>query len=242
MLLPTQLIKNILALAIDRIFRDTNNLDQHLDRYLDPLDISLKFCYPSYGCYYTSPIAHQLSSKISKPPLEIAQIIYSELPLSFKLAIAITNDGMFNFTLTETYIQECLNWILTADLTLNFIPHFQNFPTFTHTQYAYARCCSLLRLSKSIEAKPNLHLPELAQVSTQTLVANLIAIAESLTPLSSQLSSPQVIKQCQNLTAIFLELSDRFTISEVFDLQLMQIVKKVIYIMASGYINLSEYL
>jgi hypothetical protein len=54
---------------------------------------SLRFCDRNYKCHYTSAIAHQFSSKIHKSPLEIAQIIFSELPVTSpvnsKLSIAI---------------------------------------------------------------------------------------------------------------------------------------------------------
>lgn len=241
MFLPNQLIAKTLEVAI--LGSSLYNYENY-ENY--KLDVSVRFCYPNYGCDYTSAIAHLLSSKISKSPLEIAQLIYSEISVDSsvgsKFAIAITTEGMFNFTLTESYIQECLLWIVTADLALNFTPNAQNFPTYTHTQYAYARCCSLLRLSTiSVPnlSAPNLYPSELARASTRSLSLNLIAIAESLIPSSSQ-SSDRVIKYCQQLTAKFLEC-DRLVISE-FNLQLIQITKKVLYILASGYINLSEYL
>jgi len=237
-LLPTQQIKKILALAISR---------SQIYNYEYDLDISIRFCYPNFGCHYTSAIAHQLSSKIKKTPLEIAQIIFSELPLispeNFKLAIAITNEGMINFTLTEAYIRECLEVIQVSDLSLNFTPTPQNFPMYTHTQYAYARSCSLLRLAKlssvkSPEIKTSLPIPELALW--------LIAIAETIYPLNNlnNQPNPNTIKQCQNLTVKFLEYSDRTVISNIseWQIQLIQITQKLLYILASGYINLPEYL
>lgn len=218
-LLPTQEIKKIVGLGV-----------KHSQIYKDEYKFSLRFCDRSYEHHYTSAIAHQLSSKIQKSPLEIAQIIYSELPVNSKLAIALTPEGIFNFTLTDTYISECLHNIEISDLALNFIPQLQNFPQYTHTQYAYSRCCALLRLAESVDIKPQIRLS-----------VNLIAIAESLHP-DNQLNSSQAIKQCQKLTANFLEYCDRTAIMEVLNVQVIQIAKKLIYTLASGYIDLPEYL
>jgi len=231
MSLPIQLITDILASAI-AIYPEMSEVDK--------LVIPIGFCYPNFGCHYTSAIAYQLSSKLTKSPLEIAQIIYSELPLSSKLAIAITDDGMINFTLNEAYIRECLEAIEIGDLSLNCTPKSQNFPRYTHTQYAYARACSLLRLVqsspiKSQGIKTSISMPELALW--------LIAIAENIHQ-SNNLSNRSMIKHCQNLTVKFLEYSDRTVLSDISELQihLIQITKKLLYILASGYINLPEYL
>jgi hypothetical protein len=226
-LLPTLQIKKILGLGI-----------KQSQIYNDEYKFSLRFCDRNYNCHYTSAIAHQFSSKIHKSPLEIAQIIFSELPVTSpvnsKLAIALTPEGIFNFTLTDTYISECLHNIKISDLALNFIPQPQNFPQYTHTQYVYSRCCALLRLAELVELKPQIRLGEFLNL-------NLIAIAESLQP-NNQLISSQAIKQCQKLTVNFLEYSDRTAIMEVLNVQLIQITKKLIYTLASGYIDLPEYL
>jgi arginyl-tRNA synthetase len=222
-LLPNLQIKKILGLGI-----------KHSRIYNEEYKFSLRFCDRSYECHYTSAIAHQLSSKIQKLPLEIAQIIYGEIPTNSKFAIALTLEGIFNFTLTDTYISECLHNIEISDLALNFIPQPQDFPQYTYTQYVYSRCCALLRLAELVELKPQSRLGEFLSV-------NLIAIAESLQP-NSQLTSSQVIKQCQKLTVNFLEYSDRTAIMEVLNVQVIKITKKLIYTLASGYIDLPEYL
>jgi arginyl-tRNA synthetase len=231
MSLPIQLITNILSSAI-AIYPEMSEGDK--------LVIPIGFCYPNFGCHYTSAIAYQLSPKIKKTPLEIAQIIYSELPLNSKLAIAIAVDGMINFTLSETYIRECLEAIEISDLSLDFTPKLQNFPTYTHTQYAYARSCSLLRLAELSPIKSQrINTALLNPESMPELALWSIAIAETINQ-----SNQNTIKQCQNLTIKFLEYSDRTVISDISELQiqLIQIAKKLLYILASGYINLPEYL
>jgi arginyl-tRNA synthetase len=236
-LLPTQQIKKILALAISR---------SQIYNYKYDLDISVRFCYPNFGCHYTSAIAYQLSPKIKKTPLEIAQTIYSELPLNSKLAIAIAGDGMINFTLTETYIRECLAVIDISDMSLNFQPQPQYFSMSTYTQYAYARCCSLLRFAELNPVKSQKIKTELLNSeSTPELALWSIAIAEYIYQSHNQ-SNQNTIKHCQNLTVKFLEYSDRNVNVNIsnseFHIQLIQITKKLLYILASGYINLPEYL
>ena len=216
--LPTKFIQNILESVTFQIYNQIHNLDD--------LNISIRFCHPNYGCDYTSAIAYQLSSKLAKTPTEIAQTLYQSISTTEQLVITITDRGMINFKLTETYIQTCLDHIAIADLALNYQPQPQNFPLFTHTQYAYARCCSLLR--QSIESK----------ILTPELALPLIDIAENL----NQLSEPQVIKHYQNLTLKFLELSDRSSNSQVLSTSILKIIQKLIYTLASSYINLPEYL
>jgi len=220
--LPTKFIQNILESVTFQIYNQIHNLDD--------LNISIRFCHPNYGCDYTSAIAYQLSSKLAKTPTEIAQTLYQSISTTEQLVITITDRGMINFKLTETYIQTCLDHIAIADLSLNYLPQPQNFPLFTHTQYAYARCCSLLRMVESVNIRAAIVSPELA--------LTLIDIAENL----DKLSEPQVIKCCQNLTLKFLELSDRSSNSQVLSTSILKITQKLIYTLASGYINLSEYL
>jgi len=217
--LPIKLIKNILESATVEGYSQVYNLDLS--------DLSIRFCYPQYDCDYTSAIAHQLSSKLAKTPVEIAQTLgQSNIPISDQLVITVTDNAMLNFKLTETYIQACMHQLAIADLSLSYIPQPQKFPSYTHTQYAYARCCSLLH--QSIESK--VLIPELA--------LPLIDIAENL----DQLSEPQVIKHCQNLTINFLELNDRSSNSQVLSTSILKIIQKLIYTLASSYINLPEYL
>ncbi|AFY72604.1 hypothetical protein Syn7502_00444 [Synechococcus sp. PCC 7502] len=222
-LFPTEQIRQILTLGLAQI----DNYEREL--------IPVRFCYPDYDCHYTSAIAHHVSSKLQKSPLEIAQTLQQSIFLNYQLnsqlRIAVTDQGMLNFTLTDSYIQACLEQLADADLRLNYTPNFQNFPQFTYTQYAYARCCSLLRLASTY---PHIFAP----IGSISLGLNLIAIAETLT----NLSHPQAIKLSQQLTSLFCEASDRSDLSKSLSILSLQVTQKLLHTLASGYINLPEYL
>jgi arginyl-tRNA synthetase len=246
MLFPRQLIINMLLEAIACI---SSSISLKIpNQNWQQLSIPLKFCHPRYECDYTSALPYELSSYLEKPPHEIAQILYSHIPSHPELAIAITAEGMFNFTLAPTYIQECLEALLIKDLDLGFMPTPYNFPLYTHTQYAYARCCAILRLA---EERSILKLANGYTKKSKSLQINLLAIAESLPQLpssssNSQIISSQIIRQCQHLTTLFLEFYNHTPtleiINEASHLLSIHGTKKLIYTLAAGYIVLPSYL
>jgi len=170
------------------------------------------FCYPKYHVHYTCSIAFNLSQKSDQTPLDIAHLLQTQLRnlVKDKLTITVGNLGVLNFCLTARYLTACLEQVLlTLDPDLNNQDILQidqpKFKGYTHVQYAYARCRSMLRILTEL-ASPKSDIQIEISGEEWALGLHLVAIAETLNPNSDQ---QVAIKTLQHLTTEFMKFSDR---------------------------------
>jgi arginyl-tRNA synthetase len=246
---PSRTIQIAIAIAINSQFRIL----------LDPREILLKICYPKYDAHYTSAIALTIANRLKLNPLEIANAIAqncSQNPeISSQCQIQSFGKGWLNIFLNEKYITESLfsleDWqiegITNCDgfwQKCNISINPANNPPETIVQYAYARCCALIRLAHqnnvvAIDALP-LHL-EPAEVS---LLIQNFAIADILMG-DEHLARTKLLR---SLAEIFLCFYDRCRIFGVAPeiayrrLLLIRVTQKMLIAIAPPEINYAMYL
>lgn len=128
--------------------------------------IPLEVAYPKYKAHYTSTIALALAHRLQLSPLEIADAIAKSCSpnpeITAQWQIQVIGKGWLNICLSDAYISECLRGVLRSqiegieyrntmwqrseisDISKNVS---QQTPELM-VQYAYARCCALIRLAE----------------------------------------------------------------------------------------------
>jgi arginyl-tRNA synthetase len=246
---PSRTIQNAIAIAINSQFRIL----------LDPREILLKICYPKYDAHYTSAIALTIANRLNLNPLEIADAIAqtcSQNPeISSQCQIQAFGKGWLNISLSEKYISASLldleNWQIEGitncdgfwqkcDISINPA----NNPPETIVQYAYARCCALIRLAHQNNVVAIHELPlHLEPVEVSLLMQNF-AIADILTG-DEHLARTKLLR---SLAEIFLYFYDRCRIFGVAPeiayrrLLLIRITQKMLIAIAPPEINYATYL
>ncbi len=243
---PSRTIQKAIAIAIDSQFRIL----------LDPKEVLLKICYPKYNAHYTSAIALTIANRLNLNPLEIAdaiaQICSQNPEISSQCQIQAFGKGWLNISLSEKYISESLlnldNWQIDGiadwegcwrkrDISANNRPE-------AIVQYAYARCCALIRLANQNDVVAihewQLYL-EPAEVS---LLMQNLAIADILKG-DEHLAR---LKLLRSLAEIFLYFYDRCRIFGVAPeiafrrLLLIRITQKMLIAIAPPEIEYQTYL
>ncbi len=147
---PSQAIQMAIADAIKAIFQIA----------IAPRGISITACYPKYAAHYTSAIALAISQRLSAKAINIAEAIAqacSQNPeISSQWQLQAFGKGWLNIVLSDQYILTNLlaleSW---QPYGMNYDQGFWHKGNITnHTQasepvlqYAYARCCALIRLA-----------------------------------------------------------------------------------------------
>ena len=111
--------------------------------------VLINVCYPKYDAHYTSAIALTIANRLDKNSLAIAEEICLEnLKISGQWQIKALGKGWLNIFLSEQYLAESLSAldIWQPDISDIFINSVGESPEAT-MQYAYARCCALIRLA-----------------------------------------------------------------------------------------------
>jgi arginyl-tRNA synthetase len=244
-------IQTAIAIAINSQFRIL----------LDPREILLKICYPKYDAHYTSAIALTIANRLNLNPLEIADAIAqtcSQNPeISSQCQIQSFGKGWLNISLSEKYISKNLldleNWQIDGiadcegfwqkcDIPINPA----NNPPKTIVQYAYSRCCALIRLAHQNNVVAIHELPLNLEPAEVSLLMQNFAIAdylenENILPLNKQ-------KLSRSLAEAFLKFYDRCRIFGVSReiaarrLLLIRLTQKMLIAIAPPEINYAMYL
>ena len=178
--------------------------------------------------HYSCAIAFSLAHQLGRSPLEVAQNLaesISEL-VSDRFLLEVAGDGWLNFALRDCFLAESLVTLSHAletrsdELPTSRSPRSTiNFSGYSYVQYAYARCCALMRLAQKMEFANNLQIfswqlldPEgglyLLTASEQRLAFCLLTIADEIVLNSTshkEIDRPVAIKLSKNLTAHFLD-------------------------------------
>jgi arginyl-tRNA synthetase len=208
------------------------------------VSITVKSCFAGYQnlhSHYTCAIAFSLAHQLGRSPLSVAQMLaepISEL-VGDRFRVVVAGDGWLNFDLWDWFMAENLSTLShvletereritrTAVLTSGAT---NSFPGYTHVQYAYARCCALLRLAQQQELIGDLQTfswqlldPEgglyLRSAMEQRLAGCLLAVSDEIGQNSvsshkldrhvvNQLSKKSGKKLSKNLAANFLDFYD----------------------------------
>ncbi len=148
---PSQVIQTAIADAINAKFQTV----------IAPREISINACYPKYAAHYTSAIALAISQRLNTKAINVAEEIVqtcSQNPeISSQWQLQAFGKGLLNMVLSDQYIFTNLlalqSW---QPYGMNYNQGFwQNNRSSNHTtsspapvlQYAYARCCALMRLA-----------------------------------------------------------------------------------------------
>jgi arginyl-tRNA synthetase len=248
---PSRTIQTAIAIAINSQFRIL----------LDPREILLKICYPKYDAHYTSAIALTIANRLNLNPLEIAAAIAqtcSQNPeISAQSQIQAFGKGWLNISLSKKYISKSLfdleNWQIEGitsfdgfwqkcDISINPA----NNPPETIVQYAYARCCALIRLAQRLNVVAIHELPLHYFDEEVSLLLGNLEIAdylenENILPLNRQ-------KLLRSLAEAFLHFYDRCCIFGVAPeiayrrLLLIRVTQKMLIAIAPPEINYAMYL
>jgi len=253
---PSRMLQIAIAEAISSAFTISLSADE----------ISLNICYPKYGAHYTSAIAFAIANHLNLSPVQIADAIAQTClqnpKISAQWQIQSLGKGWLNIFLSEKYIFESL--FALENLPIEGFANCEGFwqklisidaagkspdPT---VQYAYARCCALVRLAQNnvgaIHELP-LHYFEqftscLEPVEISLLMQNF-AIADYLESLDSHKSRT---KLSRSLAEAFLQFYDRCRIFGVPQeiavkrLLLIRVTQKLLIAIAPPDINYAMYL
>lgn len=149
------------AYTIQTAISDAINLEFGIA--LAPSEIALDICYPKYEAHYTSSIAFAIANRLGIDPLKISEAIaqnncHQNLEMSKQWQIKAFGKGWLNVFLSSQFLSEKLlaidRWKFDEindcggiwqrlDISENLILP----PSETISQYAYARCCALIRLA-----------------------------------------------------------------------------------------------
>jgi arginyl-tRNA synthetase len=256
---PSRIIQITIADAINLVF----------GTLLTPKEISLEVGYPKYEAHYTSSIALAIANRLNLSPFQIAEAIAltcSQNPATTsQWLIQALGKGWLNIILSEQYIAESL--LALEQWQIKGITNYEGFwqksdisIDFTNklldpiVQYAYARCCALIRLAKLSSPRhqksgsdfmaQSLHL-EPAEIG---LLMQNLAIAAYLESENSASSNKSRTKLSRSLAESFLQFYDHCRIFGVNRevalrrLLLIRITQKLLLAIAPSEINYSMYL
>ncbi|MBD2317458.1 DALR anticodon-binding domain-containing protein [Phormidium tenue] len=260
---PSRIIQITIADAINLVF----------GTLLTPKEISLEVGYPKYEAHYTSSIALAIANRLNLSPFQIAEAIAltcSQNPeITSQWQIQALGKGWLNIILSEQYIAESL--LALEQWQIKGITNYEGFwqksdisIDFTNklldpiVQYAYARCCALIRLAKLFDgaASPrhqksgsdfmaqSLHL-EPAEIG---LLMQNLAIAAYLESENSVSSNKSRTRLSRSLAESFLQFYDCCRIFgvdraiAVRRLLLIRITQKLLLAIAPPELNYSMYL
>jgi arginyl-tRNA synthetase len=224
---------------------------------LDPREIALEICYPRYDAHYTSAIALAIANRLQRNPAQIADAIAQacsqNLEISSQWKMQALGKGWLNISLSEKYLSESL--FSLDDWQIEGITNCYGFwqkceitliPVDNSTeQYAYARCCALMRLAKVLNNAWVIHelpLHYLEPIEISLLMQNfaIAAYLESEHLLNSHKSR---IRLSRSLAEAFLQFYDRCRIFGVpreiaiRRLFLIRVTQKMLIAIASPDIN-----
>ena len=236
-----------------------NIINSAFDISLDPSKILIDVCYPKYDAHYTSAISLSISNRLGIGALKIAEEIVKacsqNLEISLQWQIRALGKGWLNIFLSEQFISENLfalnDWQLDP-IDILISPSI-NSPD-PICQYAYARCCALIRLAHLL---PDVDLEH----SRTTKVLDFIEPAE-ISLLMKQFEIALFLENSKNLekanlnryklsrslAEIFLQFYDRCRIFGVSHeiayrrLLLIRITQKLLTAIAPPEINYAMYL
>jgi len=259
---PSRTIKKAIANTISFLFEIDLEFSQ----------IPIEIGYPKYDAHYTSTIALMIANRINLNPLQIAEAIAQNLITDAQWQIQALGKGWINIKLSDQYIAKSL-----LDLAQWQIEGLENHDGFwqrqaismvsvNHSpepilQYAYARCCALIRLANQENKNVAIHeLPLhscfsdcLEPAETGLLMQNL-AIAAYLESLQG-LDSEDVLDSDQSRTKLSRSLAESFldfyTHCRIFGVSrkiairrilLIKITQKLLLAIAPSPINYAMYL
>jgi arginyl-tRNA synthetase len=255
----------------------SNSIDLVFQTSLAPSEIPINICYPKYDAHYTSPIALAISNQLGIDALSIAEAIVKQCSQNHQIAspwqIKVFGKGWLNICLSEQYMLS--NIKILEDLIIEGIEYFQGFWVKSHIamndsklpepikQYAYARCCALIRLAYRENLIPYEYQSEIINSSITTnqkftdpheisLYMRNLAIVEfldldnkiSLVPNTPKFRS----KLSRSLATSFLEFYDQCRIFGINReiafkrLSLIRITQKLMLAIAPSEINYYMYL
>lgn len=253
---PTNGIQIAIATAINAEFQ----------LVLDPREIALEICYPKYGGHYSSAIALAISSRLGIEALQIAEKIIkncSQPEIFAQWQIRSSDKGLLNICLSDKYLSDSLDTLIIWRLDeeafeissehpplwqkrkISINPAYQT-PN-PMQQYAYARCCALIRLMEknSLLAETISKIEPIEPEEVSLLLRNL-AIAdylenENILPLTRQ-------KLSRSLAEAFLQFYDRCRVFGVdrYAVQrrslLIRVTQKFLVAIAPPEVNYAIYL
>jgi arginyl-tRNA synthetase len=263
---PSRMIQIAIANAISSTFSSAFEIS------LSPNEISLNICYPKYGAHYTSAIALAIANRLNLSPVQIASAIAktsSQNPeISSQWQIQVLGKGWLNIFLSEKYLVEslfalenlpiagfanCEGFWQKRDISIDSV----NKSTDPIMQYAYARCCALIRLARdnlTIHELSN-YLPDRFGICLEPIEISLLmqnfAIADYLESLESENSIDRHksrTKLSRSLAEAFLQFYDRCRIFGVPQeiavkrLLLIRITQKLLIAIAPPEIDYAMYL
>ncbi len=219
---------------------------------LDPSKISLEIGYPKYDAHYTSTIALAIANRLNLDPLEIAEAIAQtcsqNLEISSRWQIKALGKGWLNIFLSEQYIYQSLfcldNWQpLKTKHNITILSDQKLLKTELLSQYAYARCCALIRLAH----RENLF----AEYDLQNLKFEEpveISLMMQIFDVSAKLGIENKSRLSRSLAETFLEFYDRCRIFGVPQevavkrLLLIRVTQKLLLAIAPPDTNYAMYL
>jgi len=199
---------------------------------LDPREITLEICYPKYGVHYSSAIALAISNRLGIAALQIAKKVIencSQLEIFAQWQIKSSVKGLLNIHLSNRYLDESLHTLMSwrldeedFEISVQHSPLWQKReisinPAYQTPepmqQYAYARCCALIRLiEENSLLTATINKIESIEPEEVSLLLRNLAIAdylenENILPTTRQINNRQ--KLWRSLAQAFLEFYDR---------------------------------
>jgi arginyl-tRNA synthetase len=241
---PACFLQTQIADALRRMYENGALEISALKHVLNPADITVRSGSHKQqsidGSHYSCAIAFSLSHQLGRSPLVVAQMLAKPIRelVSDRFQVEVVGDGWLNFDLLDSFMAESLSNLCQilgrqslslpgavnrANITSPGAT--TNFSGYSYVQYAYARCCALLRLAQQQELVGDLqsfnwqllhpkgslylHAP-----TERRLALCLLAIADEILPeLDRQISVKLSKKLSKNLASNFL---DFYASCEVF--------------------------
>ena len=258
---PSRIIQTTIANAISSAF----------DLVIEPSKISLEIGYPKYEAHYTSTIALAITNRLNLSPLQIAEAIAltcsQNLEITSQWQIQALGKGWLNIFLSEQYItksllaleQSPIEGIINHDglwQKRDIFMDFSNKSLVPIWQYAYARCCALIRLAYQNNVgidvvaihELSLHLSLKLEPAEISLLLQNLAIANYLENETCLDRHQSRTKLSQSLADAFLQFYDRcriFGVSREIAVRrifLISITQKLLLAIAPPEINYAMYL
>jgi len=246
---PSRTIQTAIALAINAEFK----------LLIDSQEIALEICYPKYGVHYSSVIALAISHRLGIEAIQIAKKIAKKAVFP-QWQIQAFGKGWLNISLSNQFMIENLS--ILVDWQIEGMDNCDGFwqkrnmaisPNSPEPilQYAYARCCALIRLAH----RENLccSQPEVIEKMESveiSLLMQILAIADYLENENILTSTRQINRQklSRSLAVAFLQFYNRCRIFGVDHaarhrrMLLLRITQKFLVAIAPSDINYAMYL